>query len=431
MLPKCGVNIRQLSARACPRWARRPPGQARGRFHPSRSNAFSEGGTGLWPVDFGVSPKSPFDVLGRVKFARKRLGQHARNEADYWSIRLVTSAATAPSKLAEATLSSIMPSVSRRIVFMFAGQGSQYYSMGRELYERIPSFRHWLDLCSEHLKPALKLFLAEFLYRERPNRFAPFDQVLLTHPAVFCINYSMAKTLIEEGVQPNALLGYSLGELVAWTLAGTLQLEQALNMVVEMARLVEQRTPPAAMLAVLVPASLMETHPEVFRGATLACVNYAANFVVTGSQADLAATEKAVKHLGVPCQMLPITRGFHSPLIDPAEAPFVELASRLNLRPEQVPVFSSMLGRQASLTDIDSRYFWNVIRQRVTFWETVRLMESQSPAVYIDVGPSGTLASFIRQILGPESVSSAHPLMTPFGKELERIQKLRAGLDLR
>lgn len=321
-----------------------------------------------------------------------------------------------------------MPSVpvSRRIVFMLAGQGSQYYSMGRELYERKPSFRHWLDHCSRRLQPALKVFLGELLYRERPNRFAPFDQTRLTHPAIFCLNYCVAQTLIEDGIRPDALLGYSLGELAAWTVAGTIQLEEALDLVVEMAVCFEDKTPPATMLAVLAPVSLMEAHPAVFAGSTLACVNYAENFVVTGSPRDLDAAEKAVKRLDIPCQLLPITRGFHSHFLDPVEHLFIGLASRLKLRSEQVPVFSSMLARQASLADLTPQHFWNVIRCPVRFWETVRLMESQSAAVYIDAGPSGTLAGFVRQIVGPGSRSSAIPLLTPFGKDLQRFETATA-----
>ncbi len=311
---------------------------------------------------------------------------------------------------------------------MLAGQGSQYFSMGRELYERNPSFRYWLDLCSRRLQPALQLSLAEYLYRERADRFAPFEQTRLTHPAVFCLNYCMAQALIEEGIRPDALLGYSLGELVAWTLAGTIPLEEALDAVAGMAVCFEDRTPPAGMLAVLAPVSLIDSNPGPFRNTTLACVNYSAHFVVTGALQDLLVAEQAVKQMNIPCQMLPITRGFHSGIIDPVESHFTGLVLRLKLRPPSIPVFSSMLARQASFSDLTPRHFWEVVRGPVRFWDTVRHMESQGPARYVDAGPSGTLASFVRQILGSGSVSSALPILSPFGKDVQRLEKLRSDL---
>jgi len=313
---------------------------------------------------------------------------------------------------------------------MLAGQGSQYYSMGRDLYEKMPSFRHWLDYCSRRLEPALNVFLAELLYRERPDRFAPFDQTRLTHPAVFCLNYCVAQTLIEDGIRPDALLGYSLGELVAWTLAGTLALDDALDLVVDMAVCFEDKTPPASMLAVLAPSALIGTHPQIFHRTELACVNYANNFVVVGAPHDLAVAERAITRLDIPCQILPITRGFHSHFLDPAEDLFLALVSRLKFQPEKLPIFSSMLARQTSLADLTPQHFWNVIRRPVKFWETVRLMESQTPSVYIDIGPSGTLAAFVRQIITPSRSSAAIPLLTPFGRDLHRFEKLRADLGL-
>src|ERR1035438_178933 len=95
----------------------------------------------------------------------------------------------------------------RRVVFMFAGQGSQYYRMGREFYARKPVFRDWMNFCSRRLEPVLGLSLTDLLYGPRSDPFAAFDETRLTHPAIFCLNYSVTQTLIADGIRPSLLLG--------------------------------------------------------------------------------------------------------------------------------------------------------------------------------------------------------------------------------
>jgi len=316
----------------------------------------------------------------------------------------------------------------RRIVFMCAGQGSQYYMMGKEFYENKATFRDWMDYGGRLLKPHLGGSLADILYRERPDRFAPFDRTRETHPAVFCLNFSVARTLMDEGIRPSCVLGYSLGELVAWTLAGAVRFEEVLACVAEMAAKIEERTPAAAMLAILGPPEMFESHRDLFRGTWVACLNYASNFVIAGSRQDVARVQGALQPLDVPCQLLPITRGFHSPLVDPIEVDLKRAVSRLSPGAPRLPVISCLRAGELARGDLTPEYCWELLRFPVRFSDTVRFMEEQETSVYVDVGPSGTLASFVRNLIGRDGASGAFPILTQFGKELKNLEKLKAAL---
>src|SRR3954471_5340073 len=102
----------------------------------------------------------------------------------------------------------------KQIIFMFSGQGSQYYQMGKELYEKNAQFKHWMDHCDEIVSPLIQTSLIEVLYRGK-GKSESFDNILYTNPALLCVEYSLFKVLNSMGVQPDFLLGYSLGEIIA------------------------------------------------------------------------------------------------------------------------------------------------------------------------------------------------------------------------
>ncbi|MCK4823706.1 type I polyketide synthase, partial [bacterium] len=170
------------------------------------------------------------------------------------------------------------------IVFMFSGQGSQYVDMGLELYRNESIFQEQIDRCSEILKPHLSLDLRDILYPDNKNREEAnrkLEQTFITQPALFAIEYALAKLWMSWGACPNVLVGHSVGEYTAACLAGVFSLEDALSLVATRARLI-QGLPPGSML--VVPLSDKEILPFLGDEISVAAVNSPSFCVVSGEK---------------------------------------------------------------------------------------------------------------------------------------------------
>ncbi len=313
----------------------------------------------------------------------------------------------------------------RPVVFLFSGQGAQYYQMGKILYEREPEFRKWMDYCSDIIEPMLGISLAEMLYRDRASKFEPFDRTLYTHPTVVIFSYSLSRCFMSKGFHPDLLVGYSLGEYTALLVAEALPLEAGLAKVVGQARLLERKCEKAGMIAVLANPKIMEREPDIFRDCWLAGHNFPAHFVATGRHHDLKRVDEAMKARKIATQLLPISHGFHSPLVEPIAEDCRTLFA--GFKPPRIPMISALLTTQ--LADYDSaRHLWQVLRRPVPFMKTIQRMEDNGPYTYIDVGPAGTLSTFTRYCFSPKSRSEAVVVVNPFGKDLEGMAKMKDAI---
>lgn len=317
---------------------------------------------------------------------------------------------------------------------MFSGQGSQYFLMGKELYEKNSAFRYWMDYCSEFTESNYGFNPARIVYEAREKRFEPFNRSLHTSPAIFAISYSMGQALLAEGIYPDELIGYSLGELTALTMGGYLRLEDGLNLVNRSMQVVEERTSPAAMMAILGSPEIYDCYPEEFDQTTIASINFNKSFVITGYKETLENLQSFLSRKDILTQMLPVSHGFHSPIIDPAESDLRRLFSSQKLSKGHAHVVSSVYGRLLSQYDLTDDYFWDLVRQPVRFYKTVQTAEKAGPRLYIDAGPSGTLATFVKYILSPDSASLTVPIMDKFGlniRNLKTVTELTAQVHLR
>jgi bacillaene synthase trans-acting acyltransferase/trans-AT polyketide synthase/acyltransferase/oxidoreductase domain-containing protein len=312
------------------------------------------------------------------------------------------------------------------VVFMFSGQGSQYFQMGRELYDNNPRFALWMDYCDEIAEPLLDASLVEIIYQQDKSKSDPFDHIVHSNPALLCIEYCLAKVLMEMDIQPDYLLGYSLGEFTASVVSGAIDLEEGIELAIEFAKLLEQEMPPASMLAVIDSPSLLKQYPELFDKVWLTGVNFANNFVLSGLHQDIGIVEAALKEKDVITQRLPVNYGFHTKIIDPLQARFKQLIENVDIGAITIPTISSLTTKQIDAVDGD--YFWQVVRQPVDFEQTVKNMMQTQDYIFIDVGPSGTLATFIKYNRSPESNSAHFEVMNQFGKDLKTLDKLSTNL---
>ena len=301
---------------------------------------------------------------------------------------------------------------SAEIVFMFSGQGSQHFQMGRALFERNDCFRESMTRLDGIARQAAGESIIATLYSDVHGKGEPFDRTLLTHPAIFMVEYSLAQCLMRSGVQPAMVLGVSLGSFAAAAVAGFIDVDAALIAVIRQARALEACGEPGGMIAVLADPALygragLNTRSE------LAAVNFSSHFVVSARQTELAEIEADLEEHRVGHQRLPVSFPFHSQWIDGAKADFESHMRSVRCRQGRVPLVCSE--ETTAVSDVSDGYFWNVVRRPIRFHDTVARLERRGAHRYIDVGPAGTLATFLKYGLLSTTRSTVHAILTPYG----------------
>src|SRR5436309_1981687 len=122
---------------------------------------------------------------------------------------------------------------------MFSGQGSQYFQMGKELFKTNDTFRNWMVRLDPIAKELTGYSVIETVYSDGSRKGDSFDRTLLTHPAIFMVEYALAQALMHAGVLPDMVLGVSMGSFAAATVAGFIEVEDALASVVHQAIAIE------------------------------------------------------------------------------------------------------------------------------------------------------------------------------------------------
>ncbi|MBH8554253.1 SDR family NAD(P)-dependent oxidoreductase [Nostocaceae cyanobacterium CENA357] len=296
----------------------------------------------------------------------------------------------------------------RSVTFMFPGQGAQYTNMGQELYENEPIFKQQVDDCCEILKPHLELDLREILYPSSTQ--AQLQQTALTQPALFVIEYALAKLWMAWGIQPQAMIGNSIGEYVAATLAGVFSLAEALVLVATRGKLMQQLE-PGAMLSVSLSAQ--EVEPWLSAELSLAASNAPSLCVVSGSITAVAALENRLTAQGVDCRRLHTSHAFHSQMMDEIVAPLTQQIQKIKLNSPQIPFISNVTGTWITATEATDPHYWaKHLRQTVRFSEGMTELLQQPERVLLEVGPGRTLSTLVKRHQAPQAVvltSLRHP----------------------
>jgi acyl transferase domain-containing protein/acyl carrier protein len=288
--------------------------------------------------------------------------------------------------------------VCRPIVFMFPGQGTQYVNMALELYRCEQEFRQQIDLCSEILRPHLGLDLRRILYpeeKEVETAGKQLEQTRLAQPALFVIELALARLWMSWGIQPQAMIGHSIGEYVAAHLAGVISLEDALFLVAARGRLMQQM-PGGAMLAV--PLSEQEVLPRLNGGPSLAAVNSSRQCIISGQEEEVDAFAQQLLSENIVSRRLPISYAFHSKMMEPVLEVFAEEIKRVKLHSPQIPYLSNVTGTWITASEATDPDYWVMhLRQTVRFADGIREATRETDTLLLEVGPGSTLCKLVRQ----------------------------------
>ncbi|OWY64817.1 beta-ketoacyl synthase, partial [cyanobacterium TDX16] len=327
-------------------------------------------------------------AIGRRAFDRRRMVVVRDGEDAVTALESV-----APQRV----LTQVKESGSRSVVFMFPGQGAQYINMAGELYQNEAIFRQECDRCFDLLQSHLGIDLRSCLYPTAadPEAVQQLQQTAITQPALFVIEYALAKLWMSWGVRPQAAIGHSIGEYVAACLSGVFSLEAALLLVATRGQLMQQ-LPKGAMLSVSLSAD--KARLLLNDNLSLAASNAPSLSVVSGAVEAIEQLERQLTQQGIDCRRLHTSHAFHSQMMEAIAAPFQTAVQKVKLSPPQIPFISNVTGTWITpAAATDPNYWVRHLRFSVQFSEGIAELLKDERAIFLEVGPGRTLNTLVKQ----------------------------------
>lgn len=292
------------------------------------------------------------------------------------------------------------------VALLFPGQGAQYQGMATTLYDREPVFTAAMD-------EVLDAMGAARLRQDWLDLDPGIDDVRQSTPLLYAIGYALARVVVSWGVRPTALLGHSVGELVAVTLAGTLPMSAVAQAIIERVEHLAA-APPGGMLAVA--AAVTDLEPYLHPSVAVAAVNAPRQTVLAGPREPLEAVACTLRRNGFICRAVPALSPFHSPAMSPAAERGAHLFDLRQARAPELPVYSAYRGRRLTEADVvDPTYWTGQPTAPVLFWPALETLLSHGHHCLIDVGPGDGLATLARRHPATRSGSTVAALL-PAGR---------------
>lgn len=283
----------------------------------------------------------------------------------------------------------------KSVVFMFPGEGAQHINMALGIYRQETVFKDLIDFCCDYLIGLLELDLRKVIYTDNPFESERLKQSWLAQPALFVIEYALARLWMSWGVKPEAMIGYGVGELVAACLAGVFSIEEALKLVVFRGRSMQAG---AAEAMLEVQLSQNELTALLDHTLSIAAVNTPSSCVVSGPIDSIQSLEQLLAEQGTVQQPPDTFFDFHSNTFDNIADPFSQVLESINLHSPQIPFLSNVTGNWITTESATNSAYWQEqMLSTIQFSRGMTALLKDSSRTYVEVGPGNRLCNLLHQ----------------------------------
>jgi len=334
----------------------------------------------------------------------------------------------------------------KSVVFMFPGIGEHYVNMTFQLYRQEPVFRKHLDHCCDILEPLLKKDLRDILFVEKPGETnknneketinlrkllnreetPPSEEETLlnrsiySQTSVFVVEYALARLLMDWGIKPYAMIGYSIGEYTAACLSGVFSLEDALFLVARRAQLIDS-IEQGAMLAISLPEK--DITPLLPEDISIIAVNTPDLCIVSGKTRDIRSLEEQLKKRKAVFRRLKTFQAFHSPMMEAVRTELTHIFNNVTLHPPTIPYMSNVTGTWISAEQVTTPGYWVTHTvSPIRFSEGIDQLLNTSCNFFLEIGPGNSLCGFTAQHHYSKSETAVDRfVMASLPKESEKV----------
>lgn len=293
--------------------------------------------------------------------------------------------------------------VSGKVAFVFSGQGPQWYAMGRALYREEKVFRQTLEEAHEAVKAIGGWHLLDhFLADESLTKIA---QTSYAQPLITAVQLGLDRLWRSWGITPSAVVGHSIGEVAAGVSAGCFDLAQGMRIIYHRGRTMDRASSKGAMLAAGIS---MEKAEELARphgeAVCLAAVNGPSSVTFAGKRENLEQIEARLIEMERFNRFLHVDYAFHSSFMEPVKSDLLTSLGRISCKAPQLPLWSTVFGKQVKAAVHEAEYWWQNVRQTVLFGPAIQEMLSDY-SLFLEISAHPVLAASVKQCMKTARVS--------------------------